>query len=124
MLLYTLPVLFMAVLASVYLHLKKQSNQNHDEGKKEGTNDNLSILKRPMIISGLGIVSKIELAFLLMFIALLVWSYVTYLHVSLPKITKESAAEWGEAVWESKLASVGLTFGLIGDLCLAFLFFP
>nr|GEX59619.1 ferric reduction oxidase 2-like [Tanacetum cinerariifolium] len=114
MLLYTLPVLFMAVLASVYLHLKKQSNQNHDEGKKEGTNDNLSILKRPMIISGLGIVSKIELAFLLMFIALLVWSYVTYLHVSLPKITKESAAEWGEAVWESKLASVGLTFGLIG----------
>nr|GEW50954.1 ferric reduction oxidase 2-like [Tanacetum cinerariifolium] len=124
MLLYTFPVLFIAVVASIYLHLKKQSNQNYDEGKKEATNDNLSIWKRPMIIKGLGIVSKIELAFLLMFIALLVWSFVTYLHVSFAKITPKSAAKKGEEVWESKLDSVALRFGLIGNLCLAFLFFP
>ncbi|GKB64435.1 ferric reduction oxidase 2, partial [Tanacetum coccineum] len=80
--------------------------------------------KRPMIIKGLGILSKIELAFLLMFIALLVWSFVTYLHVSFAKITPKSAAKKGEEVWESKLDSVALRFGLIGNLCLAFLFFP
>lgn len=32
MLLYTFPVLFMAVVGSVYLHLRKKSNQNRDEG--------------------------------------------------------------------------------------------
>ncbi|PWA82734.1 ferric reduction oxidase 2 [Artemisia annua] len=124
MLLYTFPVLFMAVLASVYIHLKNQSNQNRDEGEKEATNDKLSIWKRPMIIKGLGIVSKIELAFLLMFIALVVWSFVTYLHVSFARITPKSAAKKGEEVWESKLNSVAVRFGLIGNLCLAFLFFP
>nr|GEV82859.1 ferric reduction oxidase 2-like [Tanacetum cinerariifolium] len=124
MLLYTFPVLFMAVVASVYLHLKKKSNQNRDEGKNEASNNNLSIWKRPMIIKGLGIVSKIELAFFLMFIALIVWSFVTYLHVSFATITHKSAAKKGEEIWESKLSSVALRFGLIGNLCLAFLFFP
>nr|GFB24261.1 ferric reduction oxidase 2-like [Tanacetum cinerariifolium] len=77
-----------------------------------------------MIIKGLGIVSKIELAFFLMFIALIVWSFVTYLHVSFATITHKSAAKKGEEIWESKLSSVALRFGLIGNLCLAFLFFP
>lgn len=51
-----------------------------------------------MIIKGLGIVSKIELAFFIMFIALVVWSFVTYLHVSFATITPKSAAEKGEEV--------------------------
>lgn len=111
-----------------------------------------------MIVKSLGIVSKIELAFFIMFIALLVWSFTTYLHVSFAKITPQSAAKKGEKVyvnryltftfscssilvrsitsnlilclvvlddsWESKLDSVALRLGLIGNICLAFLFFP
>ncbi|KAJ0598196.1 putative ferric-chelate reductase (NADH) [Helianthus annuus] len=124
MLLYTLPVLIMAVLGSVYLHLRKKANQNRDEGDKEATSDNLSIWKRPMIIKGLGIVSIIELAFFVMFIALIVWSFTTYLHVSFAGINHKTAAKNGEEVWQSKLSSVALRFGLIGNLCLVFLFFP
>lgn len=52
-----------------------------------------------MIIKGLGIVSKIELAFFVMFIALVVWSFVTYLHVGFAKITHESAAKKGEKMY-------------------------
>ncbi|CAH1447893.1 unnamed protein product [Lactuca virosa] len=77
-----------------------------------------------MIVKSLGIVSKIELAFFIMFIALLVWSFTTYLHVSFAKITPQSAAKKGEKVWESQLDSVALRLGLIGNICLAFLFFP
>ncbi|KAL7591604.1 hypothetical protein Lser_V15G31558 [Lactuca serriola] len=124
MLLYSFPVLFMAVMGSVYLHLRKKSNQNRNEGQKEATNSNLTIWRRPMIVKSLGIVSKIELAFFIMFIALLVWSFTTYLHVSFAKITPQSAAKKGEKVWESKLDSVALRLGLIGNICLAFLFFP
>ncbi|XP_076890650.1 ferric reduction oxidase 2-like [Bidens hawaiensis] len=124
MLLYTLPVLFIAVLGSLYLHLRKKAIQKHDEGVKEATNNKLNIWKRPMIINGLGIVTKVELAFFLMFIALVVWSFATYLHVGFATITPMSAAENGETVWQSKLDSVALRLGLIGNLCLAFLFFP
>ncbi|KAJ0470914.1 putative ferric-chelate reductase (NADH) [Helianthus annuus] len=60
----------------------------------------------------------------IMFIALIVWSFTTYLHVSFAGINHKTAAKKEEEVWQSKLSSVALRFGLIGKLCLAFLFFP
>jgi hypothetical protein len=43
-----------------------------------------------MLVKGpLGIVSSIEIAFLLMFIGLLVWSLGTWLHNDFAKITSE-----------------------------------
>ncbi|KAA8516078.1 hypothetical protein F0562_019257 [Nyssa sinensis] len=80
----------------------------------------MTLWKRPMIIRSLGIVSRIELAFLVMFISLLVWSFSTYLHVSFANITLQS----GEKLWETKLDSAALRLGLVGNICLAFLFFP
>ncbi|GFS38806.1 ferric reduction oxidase 2 [Actinidia rufa] len=59
-----------------------------------------------------------------MFMALLVWSFSTYLRVSFAKITPQSAAKQGEKVWEAKLDSAALRLGLVGNICLAFLFFP
>lgn len=59
-----------------------------------------------MIIKGLGIVSWIELAFFAMFIALLVWSFSTYLRVSFAKITPQSAAKNSEQVYEYILFTV------------------
>lgn len=57
----------------------------------------LATWKKPMLVKGpLGIVSGIELAFLIMFVALLVWSLSTYLHDSFSTITPQSAAESGE----------------------------
>ncbi|KAF5801422.1 putative ferric-chelate reductase (NADH) [Helianthus annuus] len=124
MLLYTCPILLMAIMGSVYNHLRKRASQNRNEGDKKATQDNWNIWRRPMIIKGLGIVSKIELAFFVMFIALIVWSFTSYLHVGFAYITPAIAAEYGEKVWEMKLDTVALRFGLVGNLCLAFLFFP
>ena len=52
-----------------------------------------------MLVRGpLGIVSMIELAFLIMFVALLAWSLGTYLHNGLPTITPKVAANDGVKV--------------------------
>ncbi|CAN1751619.1 Ferric reduction oxidase 2 [Linum perenne] len=56
-----------------------------------------------------------------MFIALLSWSVYSYLHamfVSLNPMSRNLNR------WELKLSSTGLTLGLVGNICLAFIFFP
>ncbi|GER26442.1 ferric reduction oxidase 2, partial [Striga asiatica] len=63
-LVFTFPILFIAVLGCVYLHLGKNSTNIHAEGANGG--HWLSLWKRPATIKGLGIVTRIELAFLLM----------------------------------------------------------
>ncbi|KAJ7951174.1 Ferric reduction oxidase [Quillaja saponaria] len=124
LLIYTFPMLFIAVLGCFYLHIAKKSHQNNAESN-EGKKQKLLIWNRPVLVKGpLGIVSGTELAFFIMFIALLVWSFSTYLHNSFAQITSKLAAEDGEKVWEEKLDSTALRLGLVGNICLAFLFFP
>ncbi|CAL0325217.1 unnamed protein product [Lupinus luteus] len=122
LLLYTFPVLFIAVLGCVYLHIAKNTNSSNmgrcNDGKK-------CIWKRPVLVRGLlGIVSGTELALLFMFIALLVWSFSTYLHNDFATITHKSAAKLGLKVWERRLVKTGIRFGQVGNICFAFLFFP
>ncbi|MED6215899.1 Ferric reduction oxidase 2 [Stylosanthes scabra] len=96
------------------------NNNNEDKGGRVITQ-----WKNPFIVKGpLGIVSGTEVALLLMFIALIIWSFATYLRNDFATITQKSAAEFGEKVWESKLEDAALRLGLLGNMCLAFLFFP
>ncbi|XP_049410456.1 ferric reduction oxidase 2-like [Solanum stenotomum] len=121
-LIYTFPVLFIATLGCIFLHLVKYANV-HDERTSKGTrSDSWS---RPAITKGpLGIVSWIEFCFLFMFTALLIWSISSYTHGMFKTITRQSAAMMGVKVWKAKLQSVALMLGLVGNICLAFLFFP
>ncbi|XP_073127776.1 ferric reduction oxidase 2-like isoform X1 [Henckelia pumila] len=121
-LVFTFPMLFIAALGCVYLHLGKKSREIHTKGSKGERK--MAAWKRPLVIKGLGIVSRIELAFFLMFMALLVWNFANYLSISFAKITPMSAAKSGEKVWEAKLDSAALRLGLVGNIALAFLFFP
>ncbi|KAH1080957.1 hypothetical protein J1N35_020718 [Gossypium stocksii] len=122
MLIWTFPVLFVASLGSLYLHLGKNSNQNASQSNEKKHRQ--ALWRKPVLVKGpLGIVSGIELAFLIMFIALLVWSLVTYLR-RLHTITPKAAAKEGVKVWEMKLFDVALWIGLTGNVCLAFLFYP
>ncbi|TKY65412.1 Ferric reduction oxidase 2 [Spatholobus suberectus] len=126
LLVYTTPILFIAVLGCVYVHIAQKANGFSMEscsiyGKKR----EVSIWKRLVLVRGpLGIVSGTELVFLFMFIVLLVWSFSIYLHNGFAKITHKSAAEHGVKVWEKKLGSAATRLGLVGNICLAFLFFP
>ncbi|CAL5382041.1 unnamed protein product [Camellia sinensis] len=121
-LVYTFPVLFIAVMSCVYLHLGKQVSNNSTE-RCNGKTHKFGSWKRPMIIKGLGIVCGIELAMFVMFIALLVWSFSAYLHIFFSDVRRQ-VMQKGDKIWEVKLERVGLTLGLVGNICLAFLFFP
>ncbi|XP_019176165.1 PREDICTED: ferric reduction oxidase 2 [Ipomoea nil] len=123
MLLYTFPVLLVAALGCLYLHVGRNSSHS-STNKADEKIQGLSEWKRPVIIKVLGIVSWIELAFLVMFIALLVWSFSNYLSISFASITPKSAARTGEKVWQAKLEAAGLRLGLVGNICLSLLFFP
>ncbi|MCE3214607.1 hypothetical protein HAX54_052860 [Datura stramonium] len=121
-LIYIFPFLFIATLGCVFLHLVKYGNA-HDERASKGTL--FASWSRPAIVKGpLGIVSWTELCFLFMFTALLIWSISAYTHGMFKSITRQSAAMMGVKVWQAKLESVALMLGLVGNICLAFLFFP
>ncbi|KAK9207329.1 hypothetical protein WN943_017614 [Citrus x changshan-huyou] len=124
LLIYTFPILFIAVTGCLYLHLGNKLNDNNVL-ERNGKKHRLGIWKKPMLVKGpLGIVSGIELAFFMMLIALLIWSLSNYLHNSFADITPQSAAEEGVKVWQGKLESTALRFGLVGNICLTLLFFP
>ncbi|XP_027352717.1 ferric reduction oxidase 2-like [Abrus precatorius] len=126
LLVYTSPILFIAVLGCIYLHIaEKENGFNMERCINYGNKHEVSIWKRAVLVRGpLGIVSGTEFAFLFMFIGLLVWSFSIYLHNDFAKITHKAAAERGVKVWEKKLDSAALRLGLVGNICLAFLFFP
>lgn len=122
LLIYTFPTLFIASFGCVYLHFSRKCDH---KVASNGTRRRLALWKKPVLVKGpLGIVSGIELAFLAMFMALLVWSFTTYLRVSFAKITPISVAQSGEKMWEAKSDSAALRLGLVGNIGLAFLFFP
>ncbi|KAJ4966284.1 hypothetical protein NE237_018133 [Protea cynaroides] len=96
-LMFTFRVLFIASLGCVYLYLGKNMVQGieSNHGQRLASWSRTVLARRP-----LGIVSWTELAFLVVFIALLIWSFSTY------------------------LTTVALSLALVGNVCLSFLFFP
>ncbi|XP_068649136.1 LOW QUALITY PROTEIN: ferric reduction oxidase 2-like [Aristolochia californica] len=118
------PVLFMAVLGCIYLHLGKDKDCQKKSCSRGKTN-RLSVWRRPVLVKGpLGIVSGIELTLLAMFVALLIWAFTSFLQTSFAKINAKSAHQLGDKVWQEKLDSAALRLGVVGAICFAFLFFP
>ncbi|KAL5727281.1 ferric-chelate reductase (NADH) [Ranunculus cassubicifolius] len=122
-LVFTFPMLFIAALGCVYLHFGKKSEDNYI--KSGDVKKGPSRWKQPALVKGpLGVVSWIELGFAAMFVALLVWSFGSYLKIGFARITPKSLEKSGEKLWEAKLETSALRLGLVGNICLAFLFFP
>ncbi|CAN1793562.1 Ferric reduction oxidase 2 [Linum perenne] len=121
-LIFTLPALMAAILSCIYLHLGNSINQKKSGGRS-GEKRTLATWRKPMLVKGpLGIVTGIELAFLIMLVVLLAWSLYNYFNNSFKYITP--ATSGFEKVWELKLDLGGLWLGIVGNICLTLLFFP
>ncbi|CAN1793565.1 Ferric reduction oxidase 2 [Linum perenne] len=119
-LIFTLPALMAAILSCIYLHL---GNSRKKSGGRSGEKRTLATWRKPMLVKGpLGIVTGIELAFLIMLVVLLAWSLYNYFNNSFKYITP--ATSGFEKVWELKLDLGGLWLGIVGNICLTLLFFP
>ncbi|CAL0308428.1 unnamed protein product [Lupinus luteus] len=124
LLINTFPVILIAVLGCVYLHIAKKSNGSNMDSC-DGKKHEATIWKRPVFVKGpLGIVSGTEIAFLVMFIALLIWSYAIYLQTGFATITPKSAAAARTNISVMKLRTAARRLGLVGNIGLGFLFFP
>ncbi|XP_027189067.1 ferric reduction oxidase 2-like isoform X2 [Cicer arietinum] len=121
-LVYTFPIIFMATLASLYHHMM-QKGSNHDIESKMGFLRKAS-WRKPLFVNGhLGIISRTEFSFIIMFVVLLIWSLCSYLHGMFAKVALQAANERVQ-MWETKLENSALALGLVGNICLAFMFFP
>ncbi|PIN05823.1 Ferric reductase, NADH/NADPH oxidase [Handroanthus impetiginosus] len=117
---FTLPIMFIAVLGCIYLHLGKRNTSFTRSSERDRE---LGFMKRPMILKGLGIVTVIELTLFTMFVALCGWYFAEFLSYLFKEVPPRSMAR-GEKLWETKLDRVALVTGLAGNLCLTFLFYP
>ncbi|KAK4770287.1 hypothetical protein SAY87_030819 [Trapa incisa] len=124
MLLFTFPVMFAAAFGCIYLHLQKKSEKTNLSPRRDGKcAQTRRFWKQPvMVMSPLGIVSMVELAFGAMFVALLIWSLANYLHSSFGHLHMHMGRK--QTVWQAKFRSVSLRLGYVGNICWAFLFFP
>ncbi|PHT87366.1 hypothetical protein T459_09472, partial [Capsicum annuum] len=78
LLLFTFPIMLIAALSCVYLHLYSNTN-----GNNKGQRQYFGSLKRTVVVmEPLGIVNAVELTFAAMFTLLLIWSLVNYIYVS------------------------------------------
>ncbi|XP_020207228.1 ferric reduction oxidase 2 isoform X2 [Cajanus cajan] len=122
-LVYTFPILLIATLASLYFHLEQKRSNRHNTKKREGLLG-LASWKRPLLVNGpLGIIYMTELSFIIMFVLLLIWSLCSYLLDMFGSVALEAANQRVQ-VWEAKLECSALALGLVGNICLALLFFP
>ncbi|KAK4363040.1 hypothetical protein RND71_018281 [Anisodus tanguticus] len=122
LLLLTFPIMVIAGVSCVYLHLygKSTSNQSSDGNNKE--RQYFGSWKRPLLVmEPLGIVNAVEFTFAAMFTVLLIWSLANYVYISYGTLHMHNP---NEKVWMAKFRSVFLRLGYIGNICYAFLFFP
>ncbi|GAV91747.1 Ferric_reduct domain-containing protein/FAD_binding_8 domain-containing protein/NAD_binding_6 domain-containing protein [Cephalotus follicularis] len=118
---YSFPILFIAALGCVYLHLGKKSYDNKFE--RNGQRDRFASWRRPMLVKGpLGIVSSIELALFVMFMALLVWLFSVDLHSKLNRVTPQVLAMRKETIWENRFYNASLMLGVVANTVIIFLF--
>ncbi|EPS59492.1 ferric-chelate reductase, partial [Genlisea aurea] len=117
-LLYTVPVLLISLLGCFYLHLGK------NKGTTAGRRRRWETWRRPIVVMrGLGIVSRIELSLLIMFIALLGWNLGRFLATDFRNITIAPNSHTHHR-WQARLERAAVRLGLVGNISLTFLFFP
>ncbi|KAF8111499.1 hypothetical protein N665_0074s0032 [Sinapis alba] len=126
LLVYMFPMILLAFLGCIYLHLKKQTSVDQfHSGLERKKRDKFGALRKPMLVKGpLGIVTVTEVMFLTMFMTLLLWSLTNYFYYTFVTITPQSAAVHGDNIWEARLDSIAVRLGVAGNICLAFLFYP
>ncbi|KAH6829994.1 hypothetical protein C2S53_000309 [Perilla frutescens var. hirtella] len=117
---FTFPILLIAVLGCIYLHLGKKQ-QNTVTASSKGRS--LRLMRRPMIVKGLGIVNLTEITLFIMFVALCAWYFADYLHHWFEQAHQRSMSKQ-EKLWQTKVDRVGIVTGVTGNLCLTFLFYP
>ncbi|KAK4339600.1 hypothetical protein RND71_041062 [Anisodus tanguticus] len=122
LLLLTFPIMLIAGVSCVYLHLYSKSTSGQSINGNNKERQYFGSWKRPLLVmEPLGVVNAVEFTFAAMFTVLLIWSLANYVYISYGNLHMHNP---NEKVWMAKFRSVFLRLGYIGNICYAFLFFP
>ncbi|CAO2821209.1 unnamed protein product [Amaranthus hypochondriacus] len=119
--LLTFPMMLIALLGCIYLHIKSKKEASM---KRSSTQQHLSSLRRPFLVLGpLGVVTVMELIFLVMGIALVSWHFGNYYYVSVKNPFIMPGMEH-QKQWQTRFRAASLRIGYASNIAWAFVFFP
>ncbi|XWS56487.1 hypothetical protein CRYUN_Cryun09bG0089600 [Craigia yunnanensis] len=117
---FSAPILLIAFLAVAHLVI---SGEDVFEKRKASKNPRFHLWTFPVLVDGpFGVVSAAELIGIILFVVFIIWAVYAYTlrNLSLMTLFDIPSTEKGIVILEL----TGLRFGMIGLLCLAFLFLP
>ncbi|KAL6281050.1 hypothetical protein ACE6H2_017931 [Prunus campanulata] len=115
---YTFPPIALAIIGSFYLNLKPRESIRSRKGRK------LTVgFSNPLVVSTLlGVLSTLEILVVFLFILFLAWNF--YARISNDFKNLKPAKSLMLNSWQLKYLKVATRFGLLAEVCLAFLLFP
>ncbi|XP_074294229.1 ferric reduction oxidase 4-like [Silene latifolia] len=117
--LLTFPMMLISVLGCIYIHIK---NKKELPEKSSKSKNHLASLRRPLLVLGpLGVVTTMELIFVIMGIALMSWQFGNYYFVA---VKHPYMSHMGDKVWQVRFRAVSLRLGYASNVAWAFVFFP
>ncbi|KAG6408643.1 hypothetical protein SASPL_131661 [Salvia splendens] len=120
-LIYSAPVLLIAFLASAYIYLRDEEDENH--GKKSGKQARLRLWTMPILVDGaFGVVSAGEVIGIAVFTTYIVWAIYAETVKNFEVLSNFHLPTHEERIFMIEL--IGLRLGVIGLFCVALLFLP
>ncbi|CAL9030982.1 unnamed protein product [Prunus brigantina] len=115
---YTFPPIALAIIGSFYLNLKPRESIRSRKGRKLTAG-----FSNPLLVNTLvGVLSTLEILAVFLFILFLAWNF--YARISNDFKNLKPAKSLMLNSWQLKYLKVATRFGLLAEVCLAFLLFP
>ncbi|XP_021801721.1 ferric reduction oxidase 8, mitochondrial isoform X1 [Prunus avium] len=115
---YTFPPIALAIIGSFYLNLKPRESIRSRKGRKLTAG-----FSNPLVVNTLlGVLSTLEILAVFLFILFLAWNF--YARISNDFKNLKPAKSLMLNSWQLKYLKVATRFGLLAEVCLAFLLFP
>ncbi|KMT16198.1 hypothetical protein BVRB_3g053570 [Beta vulgaris subsp. vulgaris] len=116
--------MLITVLGCIYLHLKNKTESSLKSTSSSPQKHYLAMMRRPLLVIGpLGVVTAMELVFLIMGIALVCWHFGHYYYVSVKHPFMGHGREH-QKKWQVDFRTVSLRLGYASNISWAFVFFP
>ncbi|KAJ0106605.1 hypothetical protein Patl1_18122 [Pistacia atlantica] len=114
---YTFPVVALAIIGSVFLHLVPR------EPRSRQARSSASFLSNPLLVNTIvGVISSIEILVVSLFIVFLAWTFYARISNDLKKLMPIKSLKLD--IWQLKYLRVATRFGLLAEACLALLLLP
>ncbi|CAB4280702.1 unnamed protein product [Prunus armeniaca] len=114
---YTFPPIALAIIGSFYLNLKPRESIRR-KGRKL-----TSGFSNPLLVNTLvGVLSTLEILAVFLFILFLAWNFYARISNDFKNLKPDKSLMLNS--WQLKYLKVATRFGLLAEVCLAFLLFP